>query len=113
MTVQVTDKRGKEKEVTLEGKNLQDVQKEKFQKTAKVADEISSAQSNVEKKPLSDKHYSDLSSFRFRIEEIERQHQILNKEAYEYAKNIVAEYFPGETEARISLLDRAIYLEKK
>jgi len=105
--VKVEDKRtmNSDGEVTLDGKSLADVQKEKVEKTFQVADEISTGD---ERKILKDEHFTKLENFTLKMGMLDREMRGLQQQAEAYFNQIAREYYPANTRVRLDLAGHSI-----
>lgn len=99
------------KDVTLEGKSLQDVAQERFRQAAQIADQ--EAPDVGVKKPLKEEHFHKLYFFKTEHDKLQASMQMLRSELQKYGQDLIKEYFPGETDAIISLEERSIGLKSK
>lgn len=94
-------------EVTLEGKSLAEVQKEKAEEAVKIADQPPS----VERKQLKEEHYNKLAGLYLKLVNLQRMQQHVEKEMNDFGSQITPEYFPGESDSEINL--DAAFIQKK
>jgi len=92
-------------EVTLEGKRLEEVQKEKMEKAASVADQVSTQE---DRKPLKDEHFTKLENYTLKVAAYQREIHDINMEATAYFNQIAREYYPEGTRVRPDLVSRSI-----
>ena len=110
MTEMATDKRkvNQDGNVTLEGKRLEDVQKEKLNNSIDLADKISVEQFDGAQF-LKDEHYMKLCEFKIKAEDLEKKLKDVSIEAQQYGMSIAADYGMKDGDRFvISLLERTI-----
>lgn len=99
------------KDVTMEGKSLQEYSQEKLGQAAKMADAATGDYSL--KKPLKEDHFHKLYFFKTEHDKLVASVQMLRQQLQEYGKSIIPEYFPEEKDAVINLEERSISRQSK